>query len=90
MEASNMGSWDWNLNTDEIYFDQRLNRSFGYSMHETESDFAALQNRIPRDDKINILKTVKNHLANPSDYFETEYRLQINPGNGYGFWTAER
>lgn len=88
MEASNMGSWDWNLNTDEIYFDQRWNRSFGYSMHETESDFAALQNRIPRDDKINILKTVKNHLASPSDYFETEYRLQVRPGEW--IWILDR
>jgi PAS domain S-box-containing protein len=88
MEASNMGSWDWNLNTDEIYFDQRWNKSFGYSMSQTELDFAALQNRIPRDDKINILKTLKRHLANPSSYFEAEYRLQTKPGEY--IWILDR
>jgi PAS domain S-box-containing protein len=88
MEASNMGSWDWNLNTDDILFDQRWNRTFGYSMSETESDFSALQNRIPRDDKINLLKALKHHMENPTDYFETEYRLQTKSGEW--MWILDR
>jgi len=80
MEVSNLGSWEWNLNTDMVYFDQRRSRMFGCSLDESESDFAAWQNRIPRDDKLRVLKILKHHLADPSHYFEAEYRLQTDSG----------
>ena len=79
-EVSNLGSWEWNLNTDMVYFDQRRSRMFGCSLNESESDFAAWQNRIPRDDKLRVLKILKAHLADPSNYFEAEYRLQTDSG----------
>ena len=79
-EVSNLGSWEWNLNTDMVYFDQRRSRMFGCSLYESESDFAAWQNRIPRDDKLRVLKILKAHLADPSNYFEAEYRLQTDSG----------
>jgi PAS domain S-box-containing protein len=80
LEVSNLGLWEWNLNTDMVYFDQRRSRMLGYSLYETESDFAAWQNRIPRDDKLRVLKTLKRHLADSSDFFEVEYRLQTDSG----------
>ncbi len=80
MEASNLGSWDWNLNTDEVYFDQRWSKVFGYSQDETETEFAAWQNRIHRDDKLKILKALEDYLARPSRYFETEYRFETQWG----------
>lgn len=80
LEVSNLGLWEWNLNTDMVYFDQRRSKMLGCSLHESESDFAAWQNRIPRDDKLRVLKTLKRHLADPSDFFEAEYRLQTDSG----------
>jgi PAS domain S-box-containing protein len=80
LEVSNVGLWEWNLNTDMVYFDQRRSRMLGYSLYEYESDFAAWQNRIPRDDKLRVLKILKRHLADPSDFFEAEYRLQTDSG----------
>ena len=80
LEVSNLGLWEWNLNSDMVYFDQRRSRMLGYSTYESESDFAAWQNRIPRDDKLRVLKILKRHLANPSEFFEAEYRLQTDSG----------
>ncbi|MHB8123567.1 MAG: sigma 54-interacting transcriptional regulator [Desulfuromonadaceae bacterium] len=80
LEVANLGLWEWNLNTDMIYFDQRRSRMIGCSLYESESDFAAWQNRIPRDDKLRVLKILKRHLADPSDFFEAEYRLQTDSG----------
>jgi PAS domain S-box-containing protein len=80
LDVSNLGLWEWNLNTDMVYFDQRRSRMLGCSLHESESDFACWQNRIPRDDKIRVLKVLKRHLADPSHFFEVEYRLQTDSG----------
>jgi two-component system, NtrC family, response regulator AtoC len=79
MQASNMGSWDWDLNTDEVCFDRRWDNMFGHST-QSESSFGMWQNRIHPDDKLKVLKTLKAHITNPSDYFEAEYRLQAESG----------
>jgi PAS domain S-box-containing protein len=81
LDVSNLGLWEWNLNTDMVYFDQRRSRMLGCSLHESESDFACWQNRIPRDDKIRVLKVLKRHLADPSHFYEVEYRLQTDSGD---------
>ena len=88
LEVSNLGLWEWNLNTDMVYFDQRRSRMLGYSLYESESDFAAWQNRIPRDDKLRVLKILKRHLEDPSDFFEAEYRLQTDSGEWK--WVLDR
>jgi two-component system, NtrC family, response regulator AtoC len=80
MEASNLGLWDWNIDTDQVYFDQRWSKILGFSNEGTGSYFDTWQNRIHRDDKLNVLKTLERHLANPSRYFEAEYRLETKPG----------
>src|SRR5271157_5800606 len=76
MEASNLGSWDWNIDTDQVYFDQRWSTILGCSLDETASYLDTWQNRIHRDDKLRVLKTLERHLASPSHYFEAEYRLE--------------
>jgi PAS domain-containing protein len=78
LEVANLGLWEWNLNTDMIYFDQRRSRMLGCSPYESETDFAAWQNRIPRDDKLKVLKILQRHLSDPTHSFEAEYRLQTD------------
>jgi len=80
LEASNLGSWDWNIDTDQFYFDQRWSTILGCSLDETGSYFDTWQNRIHRDDKLGVLKTLERHLTSPSHYFEAEYRLETKPG----------
>ncbi len=80
LEVSNLGLWEWNLNSDMVYFDQRRSRMLGCSLYESESDFATWLNRIPRDDKLRVLKILKGHLDDPSGFFEAEYRLQTDSG----------
>ncbi len=80
MEASNLGSWDWNVDTDEVYFDQRWSTLFGYAADEMRIDFQQWQNRLHRDDKLKVLKTLERHIAHPSHYFECEYRLETKSG----------
>lgn len=88
MKASVLGSWDWRLDTDEVYFDHRLNTMFGHSADEKESDFDIWQNRIHREDKLRVMKALRRHLDNPSNYFEVEYRLETKSGDWK--WVLDR
>ena len=80
MEASNLGSWDWNIDTDQVYFDQSWSTILGCSLDESGSYFDTWQNKIHRDDKLRVLKTLERHLTSPSHYFEAEYRLETKSG----------
>lgn len=80
MAASNLGSWDWKLDTDEVCFDKRWGEIFGNQHDELESDAKTWQNRIHRDDKLGVLKKLKRHLEDPDQYFEAEYRLETKSG----------
>jgi two-component system, NtrC family, response regulator AtoC len=80
MLAGNLGSWDWNLRTDEVFFDQRWSSMLGYAMNEAEPLVASWQNLLHRDDKLRVLKTLDRYLKDPSQPYETEYRLQSKSG----------
>jgi PAS domain S-box-containing protein len=80
MEASNLKTWDWNLDTDEVCFDQRWCTMLGYSLDKTDANFDTWQSRIHGDDKPNVLKTLQAYLAQPSRYFEAEYRFETETG----------
>lgn len=80
MRAGDLGSWDWNLRTDEVYFDQRWSTLLGYELEETEPHVNTWQNLLHRDDKLSVLSTLKRHLEDPSHPYETEYRLQSKSG----------
>jgi PAS domain S-box-containing protein len=80
MDAANLKTWDWNLDADEIYFDQRWCALLGYSLADTDATFATWQNRIHMDEKLNVVKALQAHLAQPSRHFEAEYRFETETG----------
>ena len=43
MEAANLGSWDWDLDTDEVHFDSRWASIFGHALDQKESDSSIWQ-----------------------------------------------
>jgi PAS domain S-box-containing protein len=81
MEASSMTTWDWNVDTDRVYFDQRWCEMMGCSSEQTDANFDTWLNRLHRDDKLNVLKALKDHLAHPAQYFEAEYRVRTAAGD---------
>jgi two-component system, NtrC family, response regulator AtoC len=88
MEAANLGSWDWDLDTDEVYFDSRWAAIFGHALDQKESDSSIWQNLIHPNDSRKFLKTLERHLRDPSRNFEAEYRLKS--GSGEWKWILDR
>jgi PAS domain S-box-containing protein len=85
MRAGNLGSWDWNLRTDEVFFDQRWSTMLNFGTQGSEAQnngwqSNSWQNLLHRDDKLQVLSTLARHLKDPSQPYEIEYRLQSNSG----------
>lgn len=80
IEGSWSGLWDWNLQTDELFFSSRFKRLLGYEPHEFEDNFQSFYNAIHRSDRRRVLQAITDSLDNIRP-FDITYRLQLKDGH---------
>ena len=80
MRGANDGLWDWNLETDEVYYSPSWKSMLGYREEELNNSFETWQNLVHPDDKEMVLTQVKNYLNGKTDSFETEMRMRHKNG----------
>jgi PAS domain S-box-containing protein len=80
LEGSNLGLWDWNLQTDEMYFSASYKKLYGFSEDEIANKKEEWSSRIHPDDRTYVHKAVEVHTGGPHPYYETTYRLQDKSG----------
>jgi diguanylate cyclase (GGDEF)-like protein/PAS domain S-box-containing protein len=75
-QAANDGIWDWNLQTQTIYFSPRWLSILGYELDEFQSTSQEWIDRIHSEDKARFEIELKNHLSGKSAVFRSEYRIR--------------
>jgi PAS domain S-box-containing protein len=80
-EASNIGAWDWNLLTDEVYFSPEWKRQLGYEDHELTNEFSEWESRLHPEDHDRILSDVAAFRADPDKGYDVDYRLRHKDGS---------
>ncbi len=75
------GYWDWNLDTNEVFFSPEWKRQLGYTETEVPNQFEEWENRLHPEDKASALTTVENYLNGNLLTFELEFRLQHKDGS---------
>ena len=88
MEAAKDGIWDWNLQTDEVYYSPGYLAMLGYSPGEVPADSSAWEDRIHPEDKNGVLQANMDCIENRRDDFEVEFRMQAR--NGEWRWILGR
>ncbi|RJQ45034.1 MAG: PAS domain S-box protein [Nitrospiraceae bacterium] len=81
VQASNVGLWDWDLSTDNVYFSPEWKSQIGYKDEEISNDFSEWQSRVHPDDLERALSTVKAYIEKPYPNFENEFRLRHKDGS---------
>lgn len=76
IEATNDGMWDWKLDSNKLYFDERFYTMAGYLPHEFAPTIAEWMNRVHPQDLILFKKAIEELLANNSDQLQLEYRFK--------------
>lgn len=83
------GLWDWDIQTDHVYFSPQLKRMLGYGPHEMASPkLSDWSDNIHPDDKRRVLQTVSDHLSGLRERYDAEYRLRNR--NGHYVWVRDR
>ncbi len=88
MLASNDGMWDWNLKTNEVYFDPRYYEMAGYSVDEFPHSLEEFQKRIHPDYSDTVMNQAQMHLNGEIDRFNVEFLFKKK--NGHWMWILGR
>ena len=80
MRGANDGLWDWNLETDEVYYSPRWKSMLGYGEQELEYKLSTWANLVHPDDKDTVLKKVQDYIAGRNKSFEVEMRMRHKNG----------
>lgn len=87
LEASELGLWDWNLETDEVHHTQ-LRELFGLNPEQVSAVQAHLKPRLHPDDLPALKRALVDHLKGRTDDYRIEYRFRH--GLGHWCWIEDR
>ncbi|MFT5469106.1 MAG: PAS domain S-box-containing protein [Verrucomicrobiales bacterium] len=73
--GSNEGIWDWNVDTNQLYFAPRFKELLGYEQNEFKNEFEEWESRLHPQDREATLNAMQAHINSETDY-DVEYRLR--------------
>ena len=80
LDAGEIGFWDWNLSTNEIYFSPGYYTMLGYEPGEYPMILETWVNLMHPEDKETVVNLVQEYVANATQY-EIEFRLKCKDGS---------
>jgi len=78
--ASNDGLWDWDVETEEVYYSPRWKSMLGFEDSEIAGRPSEWIHRLHADDRDHFEKTLRAHLEGDTPHFEVEYRIRHRDG----------
>lgn len=82
MQGANDGLWDWDLETNEIYYSPRWKDMLGYGENELDNSVETWTNLIYSDDKDRVLRKVQDYITGRTNSFEIEMHMHHKNGHG--------
>jgi PAS domain S-box-containing protein len=76
----NVGEWDWNVVTNELFWSQRFLEIIGITETDFVPHFAEFESRLHPEDTERVLGQLESHVHNATP-FDTEYRLRRQNGS---------
>lgn len=87
--AANISTWEWNVETGEIIFNQRAAEMLGYTPDELTSFSIDIWDAIVHSDDVNLTKDLFDRcLKHETDNLESEFRVKHK--NGTWIWILDR
>ena len=82
VDIAQLGFWEWNVETNELYWSPRFKKQLGYEDHELPGKIAEWQSRIHPEDRERVLDFFSSETPwVTSECYEVQYRLRHRDGN---------
>lgn len=80
LEGSEQGVWDWNLQTNEIFFSDHWKTMLGYAPDEIPHRLEEWSSRVHPDDLEPTLNLIREHLEGRRDIYISDHRMRHKEG----------
>lgn len=80
LDATRLGTWEWNPQTNTTQFNERWAKMFGYSADELEHQIETWSSRLHPDDYDRVWRAIKDHLDGITPFYESEHRILHRSG----------
>ncbi|MEG4027891.1 MULTISPECIES: response regulator [unclassified Microcoleus] len=81
LRGSNDGVWDWNVNTNEVFFSARWKEMLGYEDHEIPNHLDEWSKRVHPHDLNWVMQVIQDHFEGKTPFYITEHRLLCKDGS---------
>ncbi|MBL4712542.1 MAG: PAS domain-containing protein [Gammaproteobacteria bacterium] len=81
MSVANDGIWDWHLNDNSVYFDERFYTMAGYEPNEFPGAFDEFKKRVHPQHINELLQHVKKYIAGEEKNYDVEFQFQCKDGS---------
>ncbi|MEG3902959.1 PAS domain S-box protein [Microcoleus sp. B4-C5] len=81
VRGNNDGIWDWNVQTNEVFFSSRWKEMLGYEDHEIQNILDEWANLVHPDDLGWVMQAVQDHFAKKTPFYITEHRIRCKDGS---------
>jgi PAS domain S-box-containing protein len=81
VRGSQDGLWDWNLETNEVYYSPRWKGILGYEDHEIAGRLEEWSDRLHPDERDEVLAANYAHITGATPHYEREFRLRHKDGS---------
>jgi two-component system cell cycle sensor histidine kinase/response regulator CckA len=88
VEGGELGTWDWNVYTGAISYNQRWAGMLGYALPEIETTVGAWERLIHIDDLPGVKQAIRAHLDGKTPFYQSEHRLRHRSGEWV--WVLDR
>ena len=73
-EMAQLGSWEWDITTDEVHWSDETYRLFGWQPHEIDVNLTSYTKQVHPDDRGSMIDALQNSLAGAGPC-ESEHRI---------------
>ncbi|MFO0770536.1 MAG: PAS domain S-box protein [Nitrospiraceae bacterium] len=80
LTGGGLGTWDWDIPSGKVSFNQRWAEMLGYRVEEIEPHVRAWELLVHPDDKNRVMAALTAHLEGHTTSYSTEHRLRTKQG----------
>ncbi len=81
LEGSGDGIWDWNIESDDVFFSDRWKTMLGYETDEISSKLESWEALVHQDDLQSCYDELNKHFEGKIDVYQKEHRLRCKDGS---------
>ncbi|AAV48050.1 HTR-like protein [Haloarcula marismortui ATCC 43049] len=81
LEGAELGVWDWNVQTDQVTFDERWANMLGYTLNELDPTVDTWDKLIHPKDRERTYEALNAHLDGETEIYECDHRLKTATGD---------